>query len=144
MATRLQVVPYQPRLLLAQILDMSSWVETGAKKGISQKGKDERGKPILRRYKINVLEYNDNSDPTVAPWAVPRSTTSGTGAFRGPYPIYTKGSFVYVVENENGDYEIVCAAPNVQPQIRQRSKLGEASTGHEGSPSGQTDRDWET
>ena len=68
MATRLQVVPYQPRLLLAQILDMSSWVETGAKKGISQKGKDERGKPILRRYKINVLEYNDNSDPTAAPW----------------------------------------------------------------------------
>ena len=164
MATRLQVVPYQPRLLLAQILDMSSWVETGAKKGISQKGKDERGKPILRRYKINVLEYNDNSDPTVAPWAVPRSTTSGTGAFRGPHPIYTKGSFVYVVENENGDYEIVCAAPNVQPQIRQRSKLGEASTGHQDPPSGATpttalnpggatrgseqahplDRDWET
>ena len=39
---------------------------------------------------------------------VPRSTTSGTGAFKGTYPIYTKGSFVYVVENENGDYEIVC------------------------------------
>ena len=69
MATRLQVVPYQPRLLLAQILDMSSWVETGEfKKGIKLKGKDERGKPILRRYKINVLEYNDNSDPTAAPW----------------------------------------------------------------------------
>ena len=134
----LRVVPYQPRLQLAQILDMSSWVATGVKKGISQKGKDERGKPILRRYKINVLEYNDNSDPTAAPWAVPRSTTSGTGAFRGPHPIYTKGSFVYVVENENGDYEIVCAAPNVQPQIRQQFKLGESSTGHEDNPSGQT------
>jgi len=127
---RLEVVPYQPRLLLAQILDAGSYIKTGSKKGISQQGQEEQGNK-LRRYKITVLEYSDNSDPLQAPWAIPRSTTSGTGAFKGPYPVYTKGSFVYVVEDENGDYEIVACAPNVSPEIRQQFKLGEASSGHD-------------
>ena len=108
----LRVVPYQPRLLLAQILDVGSYDKTGAKKGISRQGQEGQGIK-LRRYKITVLEYHDNSDPAFAPWAVPRSTTSGTGAFKGPYPIYTKGSFVYVVDNDR-DWD----SPRCKSRIR--------------------------
>ena len=125
---RLDVVPFRERIY-AQVVDRTSRDATvRTQKGF---GDVELTQTVYERYKIWIpSQMDDNVSVEQLPWARKKTVNSGLGGFQSFEPIIQTGSFVTIIEDDNGDWVIDEVLPNVVCDgISSELVLGKASSG---------------